>query len=302
MRKLYKYLLIALILGCSSDDNNVSKTQLKIEHFNITVSEITESSAQISWNITEVGIEEGVSENNLRYDIYLDDSLVIENISQNGYTLENLDFDTEYSCELIVKESSNNQVEIPFEFETILEYSNYYPLEVGNIWYYELHNIDPFQQDAWQITERIISTEIFDNKENFLIEQKKLWYYHYSNGTQTTPCSTTITHFHLRFEDDILIKRNSSSEESIVIDFNEIPSGSVIITEECDVPFYTITSCVYERREEFGGYGEIYRYMHQIGKIMRYASDGTATSNLELIGFKPVNSVLIGSEHNIVCD
>lgn len=317
IKKIIYFLFLFLVLSCSSDDSNevvddTGEMNLKEEHFDSKVSEINSDSAIISWEISQQGLNDEVDQYNLQYRTYLNDSLIAENDGANSKKITNLSPDTSYAGKILVERDSGNQIEITFSFQTLEEeknYKNYFPLEVGNIWYYE----DRFTIDSYyllkkyQVTKEIISLEIIDGKEYFLVEETALNYLHAVAEYETEvnyPCTTTTSLYYLNFENNQLFKRQSAEEpETLIIDFNESPSENIAITEECDVSFHSVISCTYDRRSDNqDNLPSTKVYMENIGMIKELEFNDTWKGRLDLIGFKPVNSPLIGETHEPVCD
>lgn len=319
VERVFCFLFLSLILSCSNDDNNevvddTSKIDLKEEHFNLTVSEITKNTAKISWEISQQGLNDEIDENDLQYDIYLNDSLVLENSIANQVELTNLNPNTSYMGEIVVQSDSGNQIEIVYSFQTLeeeIDYKDYFPLEVGNIWYYEEKFTidDHYLLIKYQSTKEIISSEIIDGKEYFLVEKTALKYLHAVAEYETEvyyPCTTSTSMYYLNFENNQLFKRQSPEEpETVIIDFNESPSENTTITEECDVSFHSVISCTYDRRiDNQDDIMSTKIYMENIGMIkkLEFYDWDYGVAELDLIGFKPANSPLIGETHEPVCD
>jgi hypothetical protein len=130
MKKIYFTLLIAIfIIGCSKDDtiNEIQDEQeeeiivnLPPNNFNIEIVNISHETATIHWDEASDPESDAVN-----YDIYLNQTLVIENISELMYVFSNLEELTNYSGKIIAKDTENNQTEVTFSFQTEKYYLKY---------------------------------------------------------------------------------------------------------------------------------------------------------------------------------
>ena len=130
MKKIYFTLLIAIfIIGCSKDDtiNEIQEEQeeeiivnLPPNNFNIEIVNISHETATIHWDEASDPESDAVN-----YDIYLNQTLVIENISELMYVFSNLEELTNYSGKIIAKDTENNQTEVTFSFQTEKYYLKY---------------------------------------------------------------------------------------------------------------------------------------------------------------------------------
>ena len=110
MKKIYFTLLIAIfIIGCSKDDtiNEIQEEQeeeiivnLPPNNFNIEIVNISHETATIHWDEASDPESDAVN-----YDIYLNQTLVIENISELMYVFSNLEELTNYSGKIIAKDT-----------------------------------------------------------------------------------------------------------------------------------------------------------------------------------------------------
>ena len=129
MKKFYSTLLIIfLIIGCSKDDtiNEIAEEEeeeiinLAPNNFDIEIIDISSEGATINWN-------EAIDPENdtVTYDIYLNQELVIENISDLTYEFIDLEELTDYSGKIIAEDTENNQTEVTFSFQTEKYYLKY---------------------------------------------------------------------------------------------------------------------------------------------------------------------------------
>lgn len=113
MKKSILILILIILISCSSDNSSDNNTNNSPSNFDISVSEITRISATINWT------ESIDPENeNINYDIYLNEILVVENIIERNYNFENLDINTLYNGKVVAKDESNNTLEKQFSFTT----------------------------------------------------------------------------------------------------------------------------------------------------------------------------------------
>ncbi|MFD2698167.1 fibronectin type III domain-containing protein [Mesonia sediminis] len=310
-KKICLLIFITLLISCSNDDH-VEISSLQADDFNISISEITDNSVKISWSISENGLANGVESDDISYDLYLNDTLIIENSNVNEYTLNNLESFTTYNGKVIAKINPYNQAELTFEFQTIQSPQSYLPFQVGNIWYYtKIYNY-PLDYRTYKIKKEIVSSQTINNKLNYLIEETELYYKweRYYEGHEdyeyAYPCSTVINSYFLRFENGKIIKTEDSNEVTI-IDFNETSysdnNSQVEIIEECNINFYSINSCIYKRLYFSLGYNLRQTYMEDVGMIKRESLDQNSFGTvINLIGYKPSESLIIGEEHDFECD
>lgn len=113
MKNSILILILAILISCSSDNNSDNNTNNPPNNFDISVSEITRVSATINWT-------ESIDPENeiVKYDIYLDENLIIENTLQQSYNFINLEINTLYNGEVIAKDEFGNSLERQFYFST----------------------------------------------------------------------------------------------------------------------------------------------------------------------------------------
>jgi len=128
MKNKYFTLLFAfLLIGCSKDDtineivdeeeNEQEIINLAPNSFEIEIINISSEGATLNWN-EATDPESDV----ITYDIYLNQGLVVENITQLTYDLIELAELTNYSGKIIAKDAENNQTEVVFSFQTEKNY------------------------------------------------------------------------------------------------------------------------------------------------------------------------------------
>lgn len=134
-----------LLFSCSKQENNpdinedslVDEIEGKEESvnlapndFEITVTKISDSQATLSWTQAIDPDSDAVT-----YNISLNDSLIAENILENEHQLTNLNELTNYSGEIIARDSANNETIVTFSFQTekyFLKYLKTYELGETN--------------------------------------------------------------------------------------------------------------------------------------------------------------------------
>ncbi len=113
--KLLLVLLIAInLLSCSKENNDEENPPFA---FQVEVNSITDRSAIVTWTRPE-GL-------NVRFQIFLDNELVEDNISQTAYTLNGLLSDTTYNGKIIATNDSETAT-ANFSFNTTEYTSNIY--------------------------------------------------------------------------------------------------------------------------------------------------------------------------------
>lgn len=130
MKKFYYTLFfIFLIISCSKDtsfneiieDNNEDEEiNQPPNSFDIEVLNISHENATINWSEATDPENDKIS-----YDIYLNQTLIIENTSELTYQLINLEELTYYSGKIIAKDTNNNKTEKTFSFHTEKYYLKY---------------------------------------------------------------------------------------------------------------------------------------------------------------------------------
>ncbi len=88
-------LALLIVLGCNKDDSSNNNIP---DAFEITISEITFSSAIVNWTVPAT--DEPTS---ITYSVYLNESLVVENLTETSYNLEDLNYATNYIMKVEAK-------------------------------------------------------------------------------------------------------------------------------------------------------------------------------------------------------
>ncbi|WP_147374085.1 fibronectin type III domain-containing protein [Flagellimonas lutimaris] len=129
MKKFHFTLLIAFLLMACSKDNNANEITEKGEeeivnlapnNFDLEILNISDAGAIINW--TEAEDPEG---DTVTYSIYLNQSLIVENITERTYQFIELEELTNYSGKIIAKDVYNNETESNFSFQTEKYYLKY---------------------------------------------------------------------------------------------------------------------------------------------------------------------------------
>ncbi|GGE42478.1 hypothetical protein [Psychroflexus planctonicus] len=108
--KLLLILVILLSISCSDDENNLINLD---NSFEINVQNIGATSADIIWELNEENMLDDTY-----FSLYVNESLVDDQISIKEYYLENLSPSTEYNIRLEFKNINNNLVSISDSFTT----------------------------------------------------------------------------------------------------------------------------------------------------------------------------------------
>lgn len=129
MKKSYVAILISMvIISCSKsnpnndfpDSDQEDVINLAPNDFDIEVVNITDNSATINW-------DEAIDQENdsVLYSIYLNQSLIINGISELTYQFNDLSELTNYSGKVVAKDTNNNETEVTFSFQTEKYYLKY---------------------------------------------------------------------------------------------------------------------------------------------------------------------------------
>lgn len=131
MTKFFRFILLILILGCTKKETIIEDpTQQDINfppgNFIVTISNITDTQAKVSWTSSE-DPESG----SVIYDVVLGDSVVAYDLS-NNYVFENLQADSQYSISVIALDSLRNENIKTIEFHTLKSWiKNIISFELG---------------------------------------------------------------------------------------------------------------------------------------------------------------------------
>ncbi|UKM65073.1 fibronectin type III domain-containing protein [Flavobacteriaceae bacterium GSB9] len=132
MKRIYSTLLIIFLLISCSKENSINETNQELEepekqienqppsNFNVELVNISHDSAIINWSESTDPDNDAVT-----YDVYLNQVLIIENISELTYQFIGLKELTNYSGKIVAKDTSNNHTEVTFSFGTEKYYLKY---------------------------------------------------------------------------------------------------------------------------------------------------------------------------------
>lgn len=110
MKNYFYILLILSIFSCSSDDDSI---EIKDKTSKIELENITASSVNAKWTISEDDKLDGSL-----FALYLNDDLIDDEISSNEYFIENLTPSTQYSVKINYENTNNNLVTLQEDFTT----------------------------------------------------------------------------------------------------------------------------------------------------------------------------------------
>lgn len=130
-KKYFKLLIVFLVLGCSKDDQLIELIEVIEEekeeivnlppnNFDVNIHNISHDNAMINWSESVDPEDEAVS-----YTVYLNEKLIIENISEFTHQFIDLEELTAYSGKIIANDTSNNKTEANFSFKTEKYYLKY---------------------------------------------------------------------------------------------------------------------------------------------------------------------------------
>lgn len=113
MKNTILTLILIILTSCSSDSNSDNNTNNPPSNFDVSISEITRVSATINWT-------ESIDPENqiVKYDVYLNESLIVENTLEQVHNFENLEINTIYNGKVIAKDEFGNTLERLFSFTT----------------------------------------------------------------------------------------------------------------------------------------------------------------------------------------
>ena len=127
----YLLFVITLLCACRKDkpapiEPEIPETivNLSPNDFTVDVDSITDQRAVVSWTIATDPDKDSV-----KYDIWLNDKLIIENVTYLQHIFSGLTELTKYSGKIVAKDIKNNQLAKPFSFTTekyYLKYLKYY--------------------------------------------------------------------------------------------------------------------------------------------------------------------------------
>ena len=112
----YLLFILLAILSCAKEDE---KANLAPNSFQITVSDISANSASITWT-KSIDPEGG----KVVYAVYVNTILIIENISENAYSLTNLNAGTDYTIKVVASDNQSNTTGQLDNFTTIQQSDN----------------------------------------------------------------------------------------------------------------------------------------------------------------------------------
>ncbi|MDR6300462.1 fibronectin type III domain-containing protein [Mesonia maritima] len=110
MKNYIYILLIISIFSCSSDDDSI---EIKDSTSKIELENITTSSVNVKWTISEDDKLDGSL-----FALYLNDDLIDDEVSSNEYFFQNLTPSTQYSVKISYENINNNLVTLQEDFST----------------------------------------------------------------------------------------------------------------------------------------------------------------------------------------
>lgn len=113
MKNTILTLILLILTSCSSESNSDNNRNNPPSDFEVSISEITRVSATINWT-------ESIDTDNeiVKYDVYLDENLILENTLEQTYDFVNLEINTFYNGKVIAKDEFGNTLERLFSFTT----------------------------------------------------------------------------------------------------------------------------------------------------------------------------------------
>lgn len=114
MKKSILYLFVLLlVIACNTEEALENIVNQPPNDFEVTISEITSSSATINWTATGDPDNEVVT-----FSIFLDLSIIASDISDSNYMLKELQPSSEYNIKVVAKDASGNEKVVEKTFNT----------------------------------------------------------------------------------------------------------------------------------------------------------------------------------------
>ncbi|SRX52624.1 fibronectin type III domain-containing protein [Aequorivita sp. CIP111184] len=93
---IWSCILLLFVAACSEDDPNTGNTTPSA--FEVTITEIRNTTSKVAWTASTTGVPTTIT-----YAIFLNDSLLIENLTETTYNLSNLAIATTYTVKVEAK-------------------------------------------------------------------------------------------------------------------------------------------------------------------------------------------------------
>lgn len=239
MRKNYLYLLLFVItlqLSCNKDDKPAAPSEFEI------TTEASFKSVELSWTLPE-----GENNQNLKYAVFLNNELIIENNEERAYTIEELELATNYNLRVVAK-NDIGETQVETSFETLNPDNYLFQLESYQngqsnpvIRYsYFTNGLISAARDPSEYGERV--TYQYDQDGNLLSE--RVWGYDYGGFADFTYNNNQLVDFGSSFgQGDSYSVYNFVSPDNYFVYgyfFNNIISSREVILERSNGK---ITSC-----------------------------------------------------------
>lgn len=274
---LWAFVLLLLIASCNKDDSNNPDPVNNIPSaFEITVSEITFTSAQVDWSASTS--EEPTA---ITYSIYLNNALLEENLSETSYNLTDLESATTY----ILKVKAKNQfgtTPSSKEFSTLQPRNLRLKSYGENILEYNELGLLTYRGDP--STYGFLKVDYtYDQNNNILTE--------YARHYNAIPSSATLTY---TYSNDLLVGLTVNEKLEDVIN-------------KFDFDFQSKSNYLYTRysRVDFDEYNYSYEVQLELDandNVVKYTRTNTETSAVDILNFEYNNGNLtkITSNGNVL--
>ncbi len=272
IRNAITYLSLSILLtiysGCNKDDapstpdpvNNVPG------NFEITISEITFSSAIVNWTVPAT--DEPTS---ITYSVYLNESLVVENLTETSYNLEDLNYATNY----IMKVEAKNEYGIAPSLKTFT-------------------TLEPIRLRLKKYNENILNY----NESNLLVYRGDPSQYGYINIDYTYNQNNKILNEESYYEDavgkrgrvDYIYTNDILSGLSINERVEDVRNDLQFQFESETAYTYIITSRV--DYDEYINYYQVQLELDNDNNITKYTRTNTETMHVDVVHFEYSNGNL----------
>ncbi|MFI2742216.1 endonuclease [Zhouia sp. PK063] len=113
MKYIYSLLFVVTLVGCAGSDNTKETTNSAPKSFDVTVNNITENSADLTWTAAEDPDGDAVS-----YKVTLNDDSFATGITATNYTATDLTATTTYSGKVTASDGNGGATDATFQFTT----------------------------------------------------------------------------------------------------------------------------------------------------------------------------------------
>ncbi len=142
INSFFGVLLAIIILGCSGDNEVEENVNLAPTNFEITIGQISDRSATITWTSSS-----DPENSNISYQIFLNNELIENNISQLIYTFNKLSYETNHTGKIVATDGIKKTT-TDFSFKT----QSFTPLIFdGNVALFSQQEVNDFGENTYNI-------------------------------------------------------------------------------------------------------------------------------------------------------